>query len=283
MKKLLITVLFFFLNVPVFAHHEAIFGPYSAMVSQVRTYVGTQMQTRQIGTAGERTQESTMFLSGGITPFKDIPLSFNLSLPISQIQGLDDGSSQRGLEDVILGSSYAYEIKPLQKALGGLNNLIMGMVSVELPTGSIDHAAMSGPVDYMAAGLMNFEWRQFGATLYSFNRLHGTSGANTRKGNAYFLGGGFTYTPWRGSRGSQFLSLQMGYSYEIYMTNTDAGIQDLQSGGQQFLLHPTIVWGPGESLQLFTVVSLPLSRNFNSAAEQDRWRYGLGINYLLGS
>ena len=57
------------LAAPARAHHEAIFGPQSSLVLSAPSYASVQTFSRQLGTAGARTQESTMLLSAGVTPF----------------------------------------------------------------------------------------------------------------------------------------------------------------------------------------------------------------------
>ena len=53
------------LAAPARAHHEAIFGPQSSLVLSAPSFASVQTFSRQLGTAGARTQESTMLLSAG--------------------------------------------------------------------------------------------------------------------------------------------------------------------------------------------------------------------------
>jgi hypothetical protein len=66
------------------AHHEAIFGPQSALLSADRV-VSAQLFTRQTGPKGERVQETTMVLSGGLSPTR-APLSVSFVLPFSGVR-----------------------------------------------------------------------------------------------------------------------------------------------------------------------------------------------------
>lgn len=68
-------LLFTSLTTPAMAHHEAIFGPQSSAILSNANYAAFQIFTRQTGTAGERTQETTPLVTVGVTPVKDIPLS----------------------------------------------------------------------------------------------------------------------------------------------------------------------------------------------------------------
>ena len=88
------------LAAPARAHHEAIFGPQSSLVLSAPTFASVQTFSRQLGTAGARTQESTMLLTAGVTPLRSVPVSVSLALPMSSIDTLDgQAASRRGLED----------------------------------------------------------------------------------------------------------------------------------------------------------------------------------------
>ena len=163
---------------PARAHHEAIFGPQSSLVLSAPSYASVQTFSRQLGTAGARTQESTMLLSAGVTPVRSVPLSFSLALPMSSIDTLDgDAASRRGLEDAILGVRYRLDLTGLQERFGKDGNYVMGMAAVEVPTGSVDHAAFRGPLDGMVAATAGIERGPLSWNGYGFYRAHGRDSA----------------------------------------------------------------------------------------------------------
>jgi hypothetical protein len=67
----------------------------------------------------------------------------------------------------------------------------------------------------------------------------------------------------------------------MYAHDRVAGSEVQASGGDQLLLHPTVVWGSGPVL-IFAVVSLPVYRSFRDPVQQDRGRVGAGVTYVFG-
>jgi hypothetical protein len=116
------------------AHHEAIFGPQSAMVLTSDAYLTAQTFTRQTGPEGNRTQETTTVLSAGFSPFKK-PVSVALIVPFSVLSS--GGVSQSGMEDAILGVRYRAELPGVTRAIAGRESFIMAVGGVELPTGTL--------------------------------------------------------------------------------------------------------------------------------------------------
>jgi hypothetical protein len=258
------------------AHHEAIFGPQSSLVLSAPGFVSVQTFSRQTGTPGDRTQETTALVSGAVTPFS-FPLSFSVIVPASQVARLDRGGSRVASENLILGARYRYDLEGLNRATGKDGNFLMGMVAVEPPTGSMDHRAFHGPWNAMLAALASAERGPFSAIGYGFYRLNG-SDAGAKKGDNLIAGAGLAFTP---IDARQILSFQLGASFERYARDTLAGAPPAASGGDELLLHPTVVWGAG-SVLVFAVVSLPAHRDFAQPLQQDRWRVGGGVTYVLG-
>ena len=270
------------LAAPARAHHEAIFGPQSSLVLSAPTFASVQTFSRQLGTAGARTQESTLLLSAGLTPFRSVPVSFSVALPMSSIDTLDGANaSRRGLEDAILGVRYRLDLTGLQERFGKDGNYVMGMAAVEVPTGLVDHAAFRGPLDGMVAALAGIERGPFSWNSYAFYRRHGTDSAGARVGDNLFLGGGMAYTPFDDPARERLVSLQLGLSYEIYARSTESGALIPDSGGRGLYLHPTVVWGPGGRILLFAMTSLPAFEDYRNMADNNRWRVGLGIIFLF--
>jgi hypothetical protein len=258
------------------AHHEAIFGPQSSLVLSAPAYVSFQTFTRQTGTATDRTQETTALVSGAVTPFS-FPLSFTVIAPASRVQLLDRGGGRTASEDLIVGTRYRLDLEPLNHAFGKDGNFVMGMAAAELPTGSMDHRAFHGAVDGMFALLGSLERGAFSGIGYGFYRLNGAD-AGTKKGDNLIFGGGLAWTP---VDAAQILSFQLGVSYEQYARDVAAGRAVEDSGGNELLLHPTIVWGKG-SVLAFAVVSVPVQRELRTPLPQDRWRAGFGVTYVFG-
>ena len=270
------------LAAPARAHHEAIFGPQSSLVLSAPSFASVQTFSRQLGTAGARTQESTMLLSAGVTPFRSLPLSVSAALPMSSIDTLDgaDGS-RRGLEDAILGVRYRLDLAGLQERFGKDGNYVMGMAAVELPTGSVDHAAFHGPLDGMVAATVGIERGPLSWNGYGFYRGHGRDAGGARAGHNLFAGGGMAYTPFDDPARERLVSLQLGLSYEMYGRSTVDGAAVPDTGGRGLYLHPTVVWGPGGRVLLFGTTSLPVFEAYRNAADNNRWRAGAGIIFLL--
>jgi len=261
------------------AHHEAIFGPQSALVMSSSKYVSFQTYVRRTGSAQARATETTGLVSAGVSPFRRIPLSFTAILPVSRIS--ENGTTFSGREDMILGARYRVDFSGLQDRFGKEGNFAMVMGAAEFPSGNVDHKAFAGPMDYMAAALGSVEKGSMSGIAYGFGRMHGTSG-NTRTGNNVFLGGGLAWTPLDQPSSKYLLSFQAGLSHEMYFKDTFAGVKDPATGGWGTLLHPTIVWGPGGRVLLFGSTSFPVAQSYRDPSSKDRWRFGVGVVWLGG-
>jgi hypothetical protein len=263
------------------AHHEAIFGPQSSLMLTAPTYVSLQAFSRQLGGPEHRTQESTMLLSAGVTPLRDVPLSLTAILPASNISGPGGHhEARRGLEDLVVGARYRLELEGLQERFDAEGNLLLGMVAVELPTGSIDHEAFDGPVNQMAALLGSLERGPFSGIAYGLYRRHGTH-LGLKAGDQIYTGGGLAWTPFDDPATERLLSFQAGLSYELYRRDRQGGQAIADSGGHGVYVHPTIVWGPGGHTLLFAMVTLPLLQRFEDPHERNRWRAGAGVVHLF--
>jgi len=262
------------------AHHEAIFGFQSALVLSAPAFVSLQGFSRQTGISSDRTQETTFALSGGVTPFSSVPLSFTLVMPASNISEIDRSTSKTAPEDAVVGARYRFDLTSLQKKFERDGNYVLVMAGAEFPNGSMDHDAFHGPMDFMFAGVGALEISAFTVTGFGVYRLHGASGGD-KPGNQLFFGGGFGYTPWDDPVTEKLVSLQLGWSYETYFRDREAGVTVQDSGGSELLLHPTLVMGPGSNLLLFALVSVPVARSFRDPLQQDRWRVGTGVTYLF--
>jgi hypothetical protein len=93
------------------------------------------------------------------------------------------------------------------------------------------------------------------------------------------VGGGLAYTPNEDFGTGRLVSFQAGWSFEHYARDRVAAQTDSNSGGDELLLHPTLVYSPGQSLLMFGIVSLPVWRHFEDRASEDVFRFGTGVVY----
>jgi hypothetical protein len=263
------------------AHHEAIFGPQSSLVLSAPAFASLQSFSRRLGSGDARTQESTLLLSAGVTPSSRVPVSFTAIVPASSIDSLGGGGARRGLEDIILGARYRLDLSALQDRFGKEGNFILGMAAVEIPTGSIDHASMRGPLDVMGSLLGSVERGAFSGIAYGFYRRHGTTADGLRAGDNLFVGGGAAWTPFDDPKTERLLSLQLGASYETYFQSRQNGTALPGTGGSGLYSHLTTVWGPGGQTLLFATLSLPVVQDYPNPAEANNWRAGAGLVYLF--
>ncbi|HEY9844449.1 MAG: hypothetical protein ACAI44_06500 [Candidatus Sericytochromatia bacterium] len=265
------------LSAPALAHHEVIFGPQSAPMLSADRFLSFQLFSRQTGTETDKTQESTPLVSFGINPIPGIPLGFTVIAPFSTIQPLNgQGAGATGVEDIILGTRYRYDLEGLKTLWNKEGNYIQAMSAVEIPNGVIDHEAFKGPLDAMGALMLSLEYEQFSGLGYAFYRHNGADFSGSKAGDNLFLGGGLAYTP---IDAETILSFQLGWSYESYFHDSLGGAADPLSGGRGLLLHPTITYSPGFGLLFFGMLSFPVWQAYENPADQDRFRIGTGLVY----
>lgn len=259
------------------AHHEAIFGPQSAIVLTADAYLSAQLFTRQTGPASDRVRETTTVLSTGFSPFKR-PVSIALIVPVSVISS--GGAARTGVEDAIVGVRYRADLPGVTRALSGKESFIVAVGGVELPTGTVDHAFGRDALASIASGLMSVEVGPFSAIGYGFYRYQATYRA-AREGANLFVGGGVAWTPIDDPTG-RLLSLQLGLSREskFRARADDRTVPD--SGGWGVYAHPTLIYGISQQLMLFGQTSLALQQDWRDAADRKRYRVGAGVILVLG-
>jgi hypothetical protein len=54
---------------------------------------------------------------------------------------------------------------------------------------------------------------------------------------------------------------------------------DASTAGDEFMLHPTLVYSPGHNVLVFGIVSVPVWRSFEDPAARDTYRFGTGVVY----
>jgi hypothetical protein len=263
---------------PASAHHEAIFGPQSSLVLSADKFVSVQIFSRELGASDAKTTETTTVASAGVPVSRTRPLTFTVAMPYSWISQAGY-ASRSGAEDIVLGLRYRHDVKSLQERWGREGNFVMGVGAFELNNGTIDHGAWKGPLDGMGAILGSLERGKWSAIGYSVMRLNAQDDEGNKDGNSLFFGGGLAYTPNEDFQSGRLISYQAGWSYEHYARDEVRGERDVNTGGDEILIHPTFVYAPRHDLLLFGMVSVPAWRNFRDPTAQDRFRFGTGLVY----
>ena len=96
-----------------------------------------------------------------------------------------------------------------------------------------------------------------------------------------FTGGGVAYTPIDNEARGKLLSFQLGVSSERTFQSEDNGVPVADSGSSGVFIHPGIVFDLTPTVQMFGLVSLPLTQQFNSVVDRQRFRVGTGIIWML--
>lgn len=263
---------------PASAHHEAIFGPQSSLVLSADRFVSFQVFSRELGPSDAKTNETTTTVSAGLRVSRARPLTFTAVVPYSWIS--QPGRAGRsGAEDIVLGLRYRHDLKGLQARWDREGNFLMGMGAFELNNGTIDHGAWEGPLDGMGAILGSLERGRWSAIGYSVMRLNVEDAQRNKDGDSLFFGGGLAYTPNEDFRSGRLISYQAGWSYEHYARDRVHGERDSNTGGDECLIHPTLVYSPGHDVLFFGMVSVPVWRNFRDPTAHDAFRFGTGVVY----
>jgi hypothetical protein len=260
------------------AHHEAIFGPQSSLVLSQDQFVSVQVFSRELGASDATSRETTSLLSAGMRISKRHALSFTALVPFSWIT--DTGQARTsGVEDILLGLRYRYDLKGLQEKWDREGNFLLGVGAIELNNGTIDHPAWEGPLDATGAVLASVERGQWSGIGYTVVRTNGEDSEDNKAGNHVFVGGGVAYTPNEDLATGRLFSYQAGWSFEHYFRDRVDGGVDESSGGSELLIHPTLVFSPGHGLVFFGVLSVPVWQEFRDRSVQDRYRAGVGVVY----
>jgi hypothetical protein len=259
-------------------HHEAIFGAQSSLILSADRYVSVQVFDRHLGTSGGPARETTTVVSAGVRLSRRYPLTFAAILPYSRISA--PGRARiSGAEDIVLGLRYRHDLEGLQQRWKREGNFLIGMGAFELNNGTIDHTRWSGPLDSMAALLGSLERGAWSAIGFSVVRCNLEDATGDKDGDTVFTGGGLAYTPGEDFQTGRLISYQAGWSFEHYARDRAAGRLDPNSGGDELLLHPTVVYSPGHGLLWFGMASLPVWRSFQDPTAEDRYRFGTGVVY----
>jgi hypothetical protein len=264
---------------PAYAHHEAIFGPQSSAVLSPDTFLTGQVFTRATGQDDEKGHETTLVLGGGLRPFNR-PLSLAFVVPVTFAKS-HGHSSERGFEDALVSARYRLDAAPIAEALGLDSASVMGMGGVEIPTGTLDHAFGRGPIGQIAAGLISLEQRPFSLIGYVYYHRTGEYREIRQSGNA-FAGLGAAWTPIDDEDNGKLLSLQLGLSNEHTFAVERGGVPLSDSGGSGVFVHPGLVAMVAPRVQFFVLTSLPITQEWKTIEDRQRFRVGAGAILILG-
>jgi hypothetical protein len=269
---------------PASAHHEAMFGPQSSSVLSPGIFLSAQVFDKEEGKDNQKRRETTTVYSVGFKPLKKQPLSIAFVLPVTFAGGAPDpsepGAASRGFEDTVLTARYRVDAGAVASVLGLDQSYVMGVGGIEMPTGTFDHPFGKGAFGEIAAGLFSVEKRPLAAIAYVYYHHRGVYNGTRDSGNT-FAGGGLAYTPVDDESNGKLFSLQIGMSYERTFPSEENGVPLADSGASGVFIHPGVVFSMTPSVQFFGLVSLPLTQQFNSIVDHQRFRLGTGIIWIL--
>jgi hypothetical protein len=269
---------------PAYAHHEAMFGPQSSAVLSPGVFLSAQVFDKETGRDDQKRRETTTVYSVGFKPLKKQPLSIAFVLPMTFASGVaapsTPGSVNRGFEDTVLTARYRVDAPNIAASLGLDSSYVMGVGGIEMPTGTIDHRFGKGAFGEIAAGLFSVEKRPIAAIAYVYYHHRGVYDGLRDSGNT-FAGGGIAYTPIDDEANGKLFSLQLGFSAERTFASEENGVTLADSGASGVFVHPGMVFSISPSLQFFGLVSLPLTQQYNSVVDRQRFRLGTGIIWIL--
>jgi hypothetical protein len=269
---------------PASAHHEAMFGPQSSSVLSPGIFLSALVFDKETGKDDLKRRETTTVYSVGFKPAKKQPISIAFSLPMTFAGGAPDpsapGAAMHGFEDSVLTARYRVDAPAVASALGLDQSYVMAVGGVEMPTGTFDHPFGKGAFGQIAAGLFSMEKRPFATIAYVYYHRRGVYDGTRDSGNT-FAGGGLAYTPIDEEEKGKLFSLQIGVSYERTFASEESGLVIADSGGSGVFVHPGVVFSVTPALQFFGLVSLPVSQQWNSVVDRQRFRLGTGIIWIL--
>ena len=263
------------------AHHEAMFGPQSSAVLSPGMFISAQAFDRENGRGRIRHRETTTVFSSGVRPFKMNPLSMALVVPITR-EGYTGITATTRFEDPLISARYRVNADGVAKALGVQESYVMGVGGIEVPLGNKDHPSGHGPIGEIAAGLFSVEKRPIAGIAYAYYHHTGQYDNGTRQSGNVFTGTGVAYTPIDNDAEGKLFSLQLGLSYERTFAVEEQGRPLPTSGSSGVFMHPGIVFSTNPHLQVFALVSLPLTQTWNSINDRQLFRLGVGTIFIFG-
>jgi hypothetical protein len=181
---------------------------------------------------------------------------------------------------MLVSARYRVEAPKVARSLGVQESYFMGVGGVELPTGTFDHPFGQGAFGEIVAGLFSVEKRPIALISYVYYHHRGVYNGERDSGNT-FAGGGVAFTPIDDEDRGKLLSFQLGMSYERTFQSEENGVPVADSGSSGVFVHPGIVFDVTPTVQMFGLVSLPLTQQFNSIVDRQRFRVGVGLIWIL--
>jgi len=264
---------------PAYAHHEALFGPQASAALSPSLFLSMQVFDIERGHGENKTHATTTVLSAGVQPMKRVPVSMSFVVPFSVEQHVGEPTRRR-MEDSLVSARYKWDTEGITKAWGLDESYIMGVGGIELPSGSMDHPAWHGAPGSIAAVMMSIEKRPVAGIMYSYiHRAPSWQGNHTN--NNVFAGAGVAVTPIDDEDHGKLLSFQLGTSYEETSREGENGAPVNVSGGTGVFLHPSLVFDIGTHIQIFNLVSLPVTQDWRDPNDRQRFRFGSGAIFKL--
>jgi hypothetical protein len=259
---------------PAVAHHEAIYGAQSSLGVSSDRYVTGQIFTRTTGPSGQRVQETTTVLSGGLSPGGG-PFSMSVVVPFSLIAGEPGRGTHVGLENAIVAGRYRVDLAGVNRILGTEESYVLGVAGIEVPTGTIDHGFFQGAPAVVAGVSVGMERRPVSIIGYLFLNRYAERN-NLRDSGHTFAGTGVAWTPIDDEPNGRLFSVQFGVSRDAATRESIGGIRNPSTGGWAVMAHPSVVWSSRPGVLWFVSTALPLMDRWRDPADRERFRVGAG-------
>ena len=248
----------FLATVPLFAHHEAIFGPQSATMISRQRFASAQYYLTNEGKApASETRSNIGVLTVGFPVAED--WSVSATLPAESVR-TEGGERSSGMQDIVFAVRRSFYLE------SGAS--VLGVATFEPPTtGNLEHRAIG-----VGGGILySQEWTNWSAVGYALGRTENSLEEGERRGNRLFLGSGVAY-----EAESLPFSPQLGISWEKTAQQQEGGRRIGGSDSSVVFVHPTVMVDLAQSAQMFAAVSLPVAQWSGDEGWQ-RWRFATGV------
>jgi hypothetical protein len=193
-------------------------------------------------------------------------------------EAFTNGDGTRGFGDVAVGARYAFLVKA--------NDLLMGSLSVKLPTGAYklldgegainEPTIQPGTGSYDGAITLYYAHHQFPAPVEWFvsgsQRVNGRNALEYQVGNELVISGGVSY-----EAGQRWI-------FGVQLNARHAGRDDYRgegvasTGSDAVSLSPGVRFRTGDRLQLYGYVQLPVYQKVNEAQLAPRTGFIVGVS-----
>jgi hypothetical protein len=243
---------------PVFAHHEAIFGPQSATMISRRRFVSAQYYLTNEGRPPVPESRGQIGVLTVGLPIGE-RWSFSATLPIES-EKAEGEARETGTQDLVFGLRRSFQLEN--------GDTVMGVFTFEPPTtGTLEHRA----IGFGGGGLYTREWDRWSAVAYGLSRTENSLEEGTKRGNRLFLGAGIAYEDERLP-----FAPQLGMSLELTGRKRENSQLVDESNSSVLFLHPTVVRDISSSGQAFFAFSVPVAQ-WSGQEGWQRWRLATGV------